>query len=578
MKKNQFLIYVKKTWKYTKDCRKSLVLYILVCLIEAIIGAILPIFTSQIILKMTDGQIEQLIYTSIAVFVIELVYYITMFCKSFLDQTIYSKTLTNLQVAVAKETLKLEVKEIDKETSGYFIDRLNKDTSDISNLFSEYIYYFSYVISNIGVLVAIFILNKYLFIYTLITTILIYLINKKRIKNEYSVRKKLKIIQENKTGLIGELVRGIRDIKVLNANKTFLDKTETKIKESANEEIKLIKIRRSYNLIESITRIFFYLMLIIFGCFLYQKSLLTIPSFLIIFNYQTKVRNLLSGVVRISEYNKSYILSSERIFNVIENKNFSKEKFGKTKIKKLNGNIEFKNVEFGYNNRKIIQNMNFKIKANQKIGFVGKSGVGKTTIFNLITKLYNIQNGEILLDNYNINELDEKSLRNNISIITQNPYIFNFTIKENLAIAKKDASMKEIREACKLACIDDFIMSLPEQYDTKVGENGIILSGGQKQRLAIARALLLKTEIILFDEATSSLDNETQNKIQKAIENLKGEYTILIIAHRLSTIVDCDKIFVVDDGKIIDIGTQKELIEKSKFYKKLYEKEFDKKY
>lgn len=578
MKKNQFLIYVKKTWKYTKDCRKSLVLYILVCLIEAIIGAILPIFTSQIILKMTDGLIEQLIYTSIAVFVIELVYYITMFCKSFLDQTIYSKTLTNLQVAVAKETLKLEVKEIDKETSGYFIDRLNKDTSDISNLFSEYIYYFSYVISNIGVLVAIFILNKYLFIYTLITTILIYLINKKRIKNEYSVRKKLKIIQENKTGLIGELVRGIRDIKVLNANKTFLDKTETKIKESANEEIKLIKIRRSYNLIESITRIFFYLMLIIFGCFLYQKSLLTIPSFLIIFNYQTKVRNLLSGVVRISEYNKSYILSSERIFNVIENKNFSKEKFGKTKIKKLNGNIEFKNVEFGYNNRKIIQNMNFKIKANQKIGFVGKSGVGKTTIFNLITKLYNIQNGEILLDNYNINELDEKSLRNNISIITQNPYIFNFTIKENLAIAKKDASMKEIREACKLACIDDFIMSLPEQYDTKVGENGIILSGGQKQRLAIARALLLKTEIILFDEATSSLDNETQNKIQKAIENLKGEYTILIIAHRLSTIVDCDKIFVVDDGKIIDIGTHKELIEKSKFYKKLYEKEFDKKY
>lgn len=222
--------------------------------------------------------------------------------------------------------------------------------------------------------------------------------------------------------------------------------------------------------------------------------------------------------------------------------------------------------------------MSFEIKPNQKIAFVGKSGAGKTTIFNLITKLYSVNKGKILIDNYNINDLDCNSLRNNISMITQNPYIFNFSIKDNLLLVKKTATIKEIRSACKIACIDDFIMSLPNKYNTIIGENGVILSGGQKQRLAIARALLMQTEIILFDEATSSLDNETQFEIQKAIDNLKGKYTILIIAHRLSTIIDCDTILVVDKGKIISSGSHDYLLENCELYKHLYQEELTKKY
>ena len=217
--------------------------------------------------------------------------------------------------------------------------------------------------------------------------------------------------------------------------------------------------------------------------------------------------------------------------------------------------------------------MNFTINPNEKIAFVGKSGAGKSTIFNLITHLYQVSNGKVLLDDININDLDCNTIRNNMSIITQNPYIFNFSIKDNLLLAKEDATLKEIRKACKLACIDDYIMSLPNKYETLVGENGIILSGGQKQRLAIARALLMQTEIILFDEATSALDNETQEQIQQAIDNLKGEYTILIIAHRLSTVIDADKIFVVNDGTIIDYGTHQELLKKCNYYKKLYDKD-----
>ena len=574
--KSNFYKNIKKTWVFIKECKSNLVGYATVSIIEAIIGAVLPLVSAKIILGITDGLISQLVLTALAVLCIEIVLYVMYFFKGCLYHKIYQKTLINLQTAVARETLKLEIKEIDKVTSGVFIDRLNKDTQDISSMFMEYTYWTSYVISNIGVLVAIFILNKYLFIYSVITSICLFLINKKRLSKQYEVQRNLKKIQEKKTGLTGELVRGIRDIKVLNASNAVLKQTSDKIVETANEEIKMLNIRRIYQYLENNMSAISNFLFIIIGCFLYNNNLLTIPIFVIIYNYQSKVKTLLTGLVQILEYNKKFVVSSDRIYEVIEDYKFEKEKFGNLNIGKLEGNIKFNNVEFGYDKKnKIINKMSFEIMPNQKVAFVGKSGAGKTTIFSLITRLYSINKGEILIDDYNINDLTCDSLRNNMSIITQNPYIFNFSIKDNLLLAKEDATMKEIRNACKIACIDDFIMSLPNKYETLVGENGVILSGGQKQRIAIARALLMKTEIILFDEATSALDNETQFEIQRAIDNLKGEYTILIVAHRLSTVIDCDKIFVVDDGKIVDSGTHKELLKNCEFYKNLYEKDLN---
>lgn len=574
--KSNFLKNIKKTWAYIKECRANLIGYAVVSIVEAIIDAILPLISAKIILNITDGVMMQLILSAITVFVIEFILYIVFYFKGFLYQKVYQKTVINLQTEVARETLNLEIREIDKASSGLFIDRLNKDTQDISGMFMEYTYWMSYVISNIGVLVAIFILNRYLFGYAIITSICIFLINKKRLSKQYEVQKNLKKIQEKKTGLTGELVRGIRDIKVLNASNAILKQTTKKIIESSNEEVKMLNIRRIYQYFENNLSAISDLLFIVIGCILYNKALLTIPTFVIIYNYQSKIKDLLIGVVQLSEYNKKFVVASDRIYEVIENEKFSKEKFGTLVVKKLSGHIKFNNVKFGYNgDTRIIDDMSFEIKPNQKVAFVGKSGAGKTTIFSLITKLYSIDDGEILLDEYNINDLTCDSLRNNMSIITQNPYIFNFSIKDNLLLAKENASMKEIRNACKMACIDDFIMSLPDKYETMIGENGVILSGGQKQRLAIARALLMKTEIILFDEATSALDNETQNEIQNAIENLKGEYTILIVAHRLSTVIDSDKIFVVDDGKIIDSGSHKDLLKKSNFYRNLYEKDLN---
>ena len=576
MKDDNFKLNVKRTWKYIKEAKYSLIGYGSVSIIEAIITTILPLLSAKIILNITNGVVNQLIISSIAVLFIELLLYLMIYFKGFFYQKIYQKTLIGIQKDITREILNLEIEEIDKNSSGLFIDRLNKDTTDIAGLFMEYAYWISYIITNVGVLVTIFILNKYLFVYAVFTSLVVYFINKKRLNKQYEVRKKLKQIQEQKTGLTSEVVRGITDIKVMNATDTILKQTSKRIEETTDEEVHIMNIRRFYMYLENNIRSVTDLGLILLGCYLYSKSLLDIPTFVIIFNYQSKIKNLLMGIVQIVEYNKKFSVAANRIYEIIDDNKFKKEKFGSISIEKLNGNIEFKNVSFSYGRLKVLKDMSFEIKEKEKVAFVGKSGAGKTTIFNLITKLYDTNKGKILLDGYNINELSCSTIRNNMSIITQIPYIFNFSIKDNLLLAKENATMKEIREACKMACIDDYIMNLPKKYDTMVGENGVTLSGGQRQRLSIARALLVKSEIILFDEATSALDNETQGNIKKAINNLNGKYTVLIIAHRLSTIIDSDKIYVVDDGKIIDCGSHKELLERCEYYKELYDSDLEK--
>ena len=214
-----------------------------------------------------------------------------------------------------------------------------------------------------------------------------------------------------------------------------------------------------------------------------------------------------------------------------------------------------------------------KLEPNKKIAIVGKSGNGKSTLFNLLLRYFDSTSGTIKINGVNIKELSEKSLRDNISVIRQAPYLFNTSIMDNFKIVKEDVTLEEVRNVCKKAYIDDYIMSLPDKYDTLIGEGGVNLSGGQKQRIAIARTLLKDTKVILFDEATSALDNESQEYIKKTIDNLVDTHTIIIVAHRLSTIMDADQIFVIDKGKVASSGTHEELMKESSIYKKLYSPE-----
>lgn len=568
---------LKLTLKYTKKYKWNFIKYIIFNIIIAILGAILPLITAQQILKLTNGLLKDLLMLSILTLVIGIT---NKFCYYFARtnaQKFSIKTLKNIQIDMAKEILKLETSELDKKTSGVFIERITRDTSKIADILLELNTSITDVITNIGILLAVFVINKYMFIYYVIIIILVFIleIDKARRWNEYD--RLYRKTAEETTGIIGELVRGIRDIKVLNASKSFLGIVENKINEVNQERYNMSKTTLKYDLIIGGVKNITEFLTLLLGIFLINIKNISIANFLVIFTYRGKILNLMSYFSFMLEDLKDFTLSATRVFEIIDSNKFKKERFGTKHINKIKGYIEFRNVNFSYdNNRKILKDISFKVNENEIVSFVGTSGAGKSTIFSLLAKMYNINSGSILIDGININELDEDSIRGNLSIITQDPYIFNMSIKENLTSVKENLTDEEIVKACKLACLHDYIMSLPEGYNTIVGEGGLTLSGGQKQRLAIARALAQNTKIILFDEATSSLDNETQKSIQEAINNMKNKYTILIIAHRLSTVINSDRILLVEEGKISVEGTHKELLEKSKTYNKLYKLELEK--
>ena len=279
----------------------------------------------------------------------------------------------------------------------------------------------------------------------------------------------------------------------------------------------------------------------------------------------------------LSDFNKSYqrmVVSLGRINEILENRLYDDVKFGEVELNNPKGVIEFKNVTFGYPNEgTLLNDFNIKIEPNKKIAVVGASGQGKSTLFNLLTRIFDANEGVISLDGVNICDLSEDSLRKNISVIRQEPFIFNRSIIDNFRLVDQDIDLETVRKYTKMAYLDDYIMSLPEQYNTILGESGVNLSGGQKQRLSIARTLAKNSKVILFDEATSALDNKSQEFIKKSIDNLVLDHTVIIVAHRLSTIIDADIIYVVDKGQVSEKGTHKELLKKSKIYKNLYETE-----
>lgn len=566
--------YVKKCYPYFKREKKALIILIIISLIISIFNSFGPALMAKVLDYATSSRLDMAL--KYLLFVVGLALVIDFF-----DKIVFIRNYTKIQESITNNIKKdvissyfeIDNKELLKTSSGIFLTRITSDPDNIIDAFDAVRGNFTKILSNIFVFIYIFHINFVLGIITVIGTICVYLVEKSAMDKWNAYRKRRNKLRDRNTTIINEGLKGTHDIKLLNIVEHFKNKVSCNLDELCNDTVGSIKVDSGYVFLRTIVVYTFTTILIVLSIYFVKFDVIKVSSLIAIFMYKDRLFTSILYLAWTERQLKEFALSAERIFEVIDHSKFKLEHYGNKRVNELSGKIEFKNVYFKYEKDSVLKGVSFNIEPKDTVAVVGKSGSGKTTIVNLISKIYEVDKGSILLDGNNINDLDKYSIRNNISVISQKPYLFNMTIKENLLLVSPNASQKQIENVCKICELHDYIMGLPKKYNTLVGEGGVTLSGGECQRVAIARALLMKTNIILFDEATSALDNETQENIQKAINNISSEYTMIIIAHRLSTIKNCNKIIVIDDGKVSGIGTHNELYKNNDIYKSLYEKE-----
>ena len=481
-----------------------------------------------------------------------------------------------LQKKIANNILTSDIQTLDNRHSGKYISNIMFDSHHVQNLVSTGILNLMKDSFTVIALVSVmFYQNWKLALFALLMMPLAGGLAKSLGKRIGKATSKAGESSGNLTSFLTEILKGSKMIRIYqkeeeenkNANKFIDDLVEKNIKIGSI-------IIRATPIMEALTG-FMIAGFIVFSGKLISSGEIGINNFFsflaaMMLAYQP-IRSL--ATINMAAYQGA--AAFKRISVIIDKEVQIKEVVNAPKLILRNSDIKFNNVEFKYEltDEKAIKNVTFEIKGNTMTAFVGHSGAGKSTIINLLPRFYDPQNGSIEIDDQNIKDVSLGSLRKNLSLVSQDVILFDDTVRNNIAYAKPDASDKEIMRACEFAAADEFIKKLPKNYDTMIGENGVRLSGGQKQRISIARAILKESPIILLDEATSSLDADSEEIVQNAINNLTKNKTTLVIAHRLSTIHNANKIFVLKEGKIINSGNHELLIKNCEEYKSLYQKQ-----
>ena len=484
-----------------------------------------------------------------------------------------------LQFDMVKSLIGTDTQIIDKKHSGKIVSNITYDVTHITSLLTSAILsLFKDSLTLFGLLMVMFFQNWEL---TIISIIMIPLAATSAKTLGKRIGKVTTQAQE-KSGFLStyliELFKNHKLMKIFqkeNYEKDKADRHLNQLKEKS-KKIATIYVRMS-PIMEILTGIIIAI-LIFYAAKLISLGKLGINNF---FSFLAAMMLAYQPVRALSTLNMTLyqgISAASRIIPIIDQKNYIKDLDSAENLRINGGNIEFRNVSFAYESKegKILNSINLKFKGGEMTALAGHSGAGKTTVLNLIPRFYDIQSGDITIDNQSIYKTTIKSLRQSISLVSQETTLFDDTIKNNIKYANENASDEEIFESAKKSYCDEFIKNFPDKYETLIGENGIRLSGGEKQRLSIARAMLKKSSIILLDEATSSLDSETESKIQNALEVLTKNKTTIVIAHRLSTILNSNNIYVMESGEIVDYGKHEDLLVKCELYKNFYEKQIQK--
>jgi len=485
-----------------------------------------------------------------------------------------------LQTDMLKSFIKADTEIIESEHSGKYISNLNFDVNQITRMLSEaYLSIFKDGLTLIGLLFVMFFQNWKL---SLIAIIMIPLasVTAKILGKRMS---KISTQAQEKSGDLNryliDLFKNHKIIKIFQRENFEKIRSETFVNDLKEKSAKILAVYiRSAPVMEILTGI-------MIATLIFYSGKLIISGELAINNFFSFLAAMMLAYQPVKTLTKVNITISqgfsaaERILPIIDIKNEISLNENEDNLNISGGNIAFENVNFSYKSNlknKVLKNITAKFNGGKMTALVGHSGSGKSTLLNMIPRIYDPNDGKILLDNQDISKFNLASLRSQISIVDQNTTLFDDTVLNNIKYARPEASNEEVFEAAKQSMCDDFIDNLENKFETMIGENGVKLSGGEKQRLSIARAILKKSKIVLLDEATSSLDSDTEEKIQKALSQLTSDKTTIVIAHRLSTILNSDTIYVMDKGKITDSGKHDELLMKSELYKNFYEKQIQK--
>jgi len=494
------------------------------------------------------------------------------FISSYSLRWVSRKIVEKLRYDIFDNLMKLPINYFDSKTTGTLISKITYETEQLGSIITKVALAAlrdSFTI--IAVVSYMFYLNALLAFFVLIILPITAYFIKKIIPKLRNAANEFQRLMGDTTKIAEEAISGQRIVKIFGAAKYEKDRFSKVIIRNRQMGTKLAKLSSTNSLIIEII-----LGLLFAGVLHYSLSNLSPGEFIAFIGAVVLITTPIKRLSSLNEQIQVGYAAAVSIFSVMDEK---KEKdLGRLSLKKTKGKLEFINVCFTYpnNNKAVLSDINFSIKAGEKVALVGKSGGGKTTLLNLIPKFYDVSSGSILLDNFDINEISNNSLRENLALVSQDTILFNDTIFNNIAYGNlKSGSLEKVKKAAKAANALEFINELPNGFNHIIGDRGVRLSGGQKQRIAIARAILKNAPILLLDEATSALDSESERLVQAALDNLMTNKTSIVIAHRLSTIKNADKIIVMDQGKIVGVGKHNTLVKSNKFYLKIYKKGFE---
>lgn len=563
-------------WHYLKDDKLKIFIYIILVICTYMPALLTAYFEGRALeLLITKDLTGFTTFLSLWIGIYIIAYSFLQIPRDSIYNYLEIKFMKNVSRDLYKKIDKLPAIVFEDIGVGEFINRLYTDPDRVMDLLAKLIKLVCKSLVIIVVVILAFKISIILGLEIIIFGTIMGFISYKFFPKIKTTQENIKKESDNYVKVATENITGIREIKALGIKKNIERNIFSNLDKMFDNTKKIRKYEVIYyNLNNLVYYILQFIILFTTGYF-FIKGEVSYSIFIMIENYIWRIDEVVESISDFGvNYNKVTV-SLKRIDEIINNKISQDEVFGNKVLGNTKGVIEFRNVKFKYREDEdyTLNGLNLKIEPNKKTAIVGRSGNGKSTIFNLLLRYFDATKGVITIDGINIKDLTEESLRENISVIRQAPFLFNLSIMDNFRLIRDNVTLDEVREVCKRAYIDDYIMSLPKGYDTIIGEGGINLSGGQKQRIAIARTLLINTKIILFDEATSALDNESQEYIKKTIDDLVNDHTVIIVAHRLSTIIDADVINVIDKGELEASGSHNELLKKSLVYKDLYNTE-----